>query len=236
MSTNFLDRFYATNLTRISRTLLPNSYQMTVAYSQYTYFIAPISGYMTLIGSNNLTFLSNVTMTNVNSPRGIMFLNDGQTMVITSNGNNSLVFFNRTSLTPIQYTFMFAQAVRYAGPHGLLRVNDSFFYATSYSNSSIYAYSKTGNNTGWNETFILSLLQLNGTGGSTSIAIDECGRFWLPSERNTLLIYSQQGNLLGNYTIANLAAAFIQIMDNYVIYLSDWSSNQIVRIDPNIQC
>lgn len=237
MSANYLDRFNVSNLTRISRTALSTSYQMTISFSQNAYFIAPNNqNYMLVIDSGNLALLGNITMTGVIGARGIMFLNNDQTMVVTSNSNNSLVFFNRTSVSPIRYTFSFSQPVRYGGPHGLWRVNDSFFYVTSYTNSSIYSYSRTNVNTGWNETLFLNLLRLNGSGGSTSMAIDECGRFWFPTERNTVLIYSQQGILLGNYTIASLAVSFMKIMDNYVIYMSDWSSNRIVRLDPNIQC
>jgi len=68
------------------------------------------------------------------------------------------------------------------------------------------------------------------------MVIDECGRFWFPSACNTILIYSHEGNLLGNYTIPNMAVACMIITDNYVIYMSDWINNQMVRVDPNIEC
>ena len=237
MSLNFLDRFDATNLTTITHQSIQNNYQMTIAYNQGAYFIAPNNqNFMVVIDSQNLTLLNYITMTGVNGPRGIMFLNSGQTMVVTSNSNNSLVFFNRSSLAPIQYTFTSSQVVNYFGPHGLWRVNDSFFYVTSYTNNSIYSYSATDTNTQWNETLFINLLKFNNTGGSTNMATDECGRFWFSLECGTVLIYNQQGTLLGNYTTTSFDVSFMKIMANYVIYFSDCANNQIIRLDPNIQC
>jgi hypothetical protein len=237
MSLNFLHRFNATSLSTISRTSVQNSYQMTIAFDQGAYFIAPNNqNFMAEMNSTNLALLNNITMTGISGPRGIMFLNSGQTMVVTSNSNNSLVFFNRSSVIPSKYTFSYSLAVHNNGPHGLWRVNDSFFYATSYSNNSIYSYSTIGNSTLWNETFLFKLLKLNSTGGSTNIAIDECGRLWLPLEGSTVLIYSQEGTFLGNYTNTRFAVSFMTITSNYVMYFSDCGNNQIIRIDPQIQC
>ncbi|CAF0877808.1 unnamed protein product [Adineta steineri] len=240
MSPNFLHRFDPKNLTTITRIAIPNEYEMSIGYNQGAYFIAPNNeNFIPIINSQNLTIINNITMTGVSGPRGIMFLNNGSTMVVTSNSNNSLVFYNRTSLAPIMYKFVFSQLVHNVGPHGLWRVNDSFFYATSWTNKTIYSYSATNNSTHWNEALFLNLLKVNTTGGSTSIAIDECGRFWFPLETNIILIYDQQGNLLGNYattTTTFFAVSFMKIIDNYVMYFSDCANNQIMRLDPNIQC
>jgi len=50
---------------------------------------------------------------------GIMFVNDVQTMVLTSFNDNSLLFLNRTSLISINYRFIFRQLCNLMGPHGM---------------------------------------------------------------------------------------------------------------------
>jgi sugar lactone lactonase YvrE len=176
--------------------------------------------------------LSNRT---VNRARSLMFLSDGQIMVVTSYGSNSLVFFNRSNISPINYTFISKQLTNYPGPFGLWRVNDSFFYVTSYDNSSLYSYSNDINGL-WKETFVFSTNQLSNTNGPTHVTIDDSNRFWFSLGTDTTLIYDQQGNLLANYTIPNSKIFDIKILNNYVMFFSDSGSNRIVRIDPNIQC
>jgi sugar lactone lactonase YvrE len=155
-------------------------------------------------------------------------------MVVTSNVNNSLVFFNRFN-NSYNYTFSYLQSVNYVGPHGLWRVNDSFFYATSYTNNAVYSYSTTGVNAAWNERWVLTAPTVNSTIGTTHLKIDECNRLWLCVETDTVLIYDQQGNLLGNYTIPNSIIADVKMTENYLMYFSD-KSNRIIRVDPNIIC
>ncbi|UJR08005.1 hypothetical protein I4U23_012283 [Adineta vaga] len=237
MSLNYLRRVDAVTLNTISRTSIQNSYQMSIAYNQGTYFIAPNNAAtMAAIDSANLTTLSNITMTTVKDPRGIIFLNNGQTMVVTSNKNQTLLFFNRTSLLPVTYAYTYSQIVQYDSPHGMWYVNDSYFYVTSYNTKSLYGYSKNNTNGKWNEALIVNMSTLTSTGGTTSMTIDECGRFWIPQETNTVFIFSQQGVLLGNYTTPGFSVSFMKIIDNYIMYLSDCGNNQIMRVNPNIQC
>ena len=68
----------------------------------------------------------------LNGPRDIIFLNGGQTMVVTSVSNNYLIFFNRTNTAPVNYTVAYYQSVSYSQPHGLWRVNDTLFYVTAF--------------------------------------------------------------------------------------------------------
>ncbi|CAF4444086.1 unnamed protein product, partial [Adineta steineri] len=117
MSPNFLHRFDPKNLTTITRIAIPNANEMSIGYNQGAYYIAPNNqNFIPIIESQNLTIINNITMTGVSGPRGIMFLNNGSTMIVTSNSNNSLVFYNRTSLAPVMYKFAFSQPVHYAGP------------------------------------------------------------------------------------------------------------------------
>jgi hypothetical protein len=234
-TTSYLDRFDPTNLTRINHVLLANPQSMAVTYFNGAYYIAPYYSEMTVIDSENLTVLTNISTTTYGI-RDIIFLDDGQTMVVTSCDTNSLVFLNRTSLLSNNYKFTFSQKTTFGCPHGLWRVNDSFFYVTSNTNNSLYSFKATKNYTRWNETFCFFTPKVNGTGGLTRVIIDECDRFWFASETNIISIYDQQGTQVGNWRNTNWSVFDIKIMDNYLMYLSDSRMNRIIRIDPKIQC
>lgn len=170
MKSNYLDRFDPKNLTRISQTTIQISSSRTIGYNNGAFFVASNNNSMIIINSENLTTLSYVTLRFVNGSRNIMFLDDGQTMVISSIGNNYLVFFNRTNVSPIEYTFAFYQLINYSSPHGLWRVNDSFFYATSYDSNSICSFGRF--NSLWKESFVFSAPKVGNNTGVTHLTID----------------------------------------------------------------
>jgi hypothetical protein len=233
--TNNLDRFNPINLSKINSIALPNTAQMAVVYFKDAYYIATSSSPMTVIDSENLTLLTSIP-TQISGIRGIIFLNNGQTMVVTSYYDNRVVFFNRTSLVSIQYNTSFSQSTNFSGPHGMWRVNDSFFYVTSYPGFSLYSFRATGIHNQWIQTVVLPYTNTNGQGGAVHVTIDECGRFWSTFEMNTIFIHDQQGQYIGNWTIPNSTIFDIKIMDNYLIYLTDSNNNKTIRVDPGFQC
>jgi len=233
--TNNLDRFNPINLSKINSIALPNTDPMTVVYFKDAYYIAPSSSPMTVIDSENLTLLTTIP-TQISGIRGIIFLNNGQTMVVTSYYDNRVVFFNRTSLVSIQYNTSFSQSTNFSGPHGIWRVNDSFFYVTSYPGNSLYSFRATGIYNQWIQTLVLPYTNTNGQGGAARVTIDECGRFWSTFEMNTIFIHDQQGQYIGNWTIPNSTIFDIKIMDNYLIYLTESINNKTIRVDPGFQC
>jgi hypothetical protein len=235
MYTNKLDRFNPINLSKINSVPLPNTQQMSIVYFQDAYYIAPHSSAMTVIDSDNLTVLTSIPTQIIGIP-GIIFLDDGQTMVVTDLAGNRVAFFNRTSLVPIQYNISFYQATNFSGPHGMWRVNDSFFYVTSYAEKSLYSFRATGIYNQWTPTLVLPSMNTNGQGGAARVTIDECGRFWSTFEINTIFIHDQEGQYLGNWTLPNSTIFDIKIMDNYLIYLTDSNSNKTMRVDPGFQC
>ena len=236
MSGSHLNRFNAMNLSRLDLLFLTSSSIRVIALDHNIYYVALNNNSMLLIDAGNLTVLPGLTLANVNGPRGVIFLNDGQTMVVSSIQNDSLVFFNRSSIIPPAYTFQFRQSVNCSSPHGLRRVNDSLFYATSYSKNLIYSYRRTNGSTTWQEQFVFSVPKVNSTFGAIHLTIDECNRIWLSLETDTVIIFDQQGNPLGNFTILNAAIYDVYIGENYLMYFSDRKSNRIIRLDPNIQC
>jgi sugar lactone lactonase YvrE len=231
---NQLDRFDPNNLTRIKQISVPGSEQYTITYFQGAYYIASYNPPMTVISSETLTVLGNIS-TSMYGIRSIIFLNNGQTMVVAACDSNSLGFLTRTKSSSIGYTLAFSQSTTFSCPHGMWRVNDSFFYVTGYNSNSLYSFQATGTSTSWNETFVFQTSNSNAMSGAARVTIDECGRFWFGSESDTILIYDQQGNPLGNWTIPNSEIFDIKIMGNYLMYLTD-SNNQTMRVDPQIQC
>ncbi|CAF1464393.1 unnamed protein product [Adineta steineri] len=217
------------------RSLPKNVEEDVVTYFNGSYYIIAHSGPLTVIDSKNLTVISNISTSTIGI-RDIIFLNNGQMMVVCSCDNNSLVFLNRTSLEPIKYNFAFRQSTSFACPHGMWRVNDTFFYVTAYTNMSLHSFSSNGNLGHWNETLAFMTSSGQSGSGAARVTIDGSGRFWFAYETDTVLIYDQEGRQLGNLTIPNSQIFDIKIMDNYLMYFTAAKTSQVMRLDPNIQC
>ncbi|UJR11728.1 hypothetical protein I4U23_015909 [Adineta vaga] len=233
--TNDLVRFDPTNLTIIDRSSILIPPQMTMTFFNNAYYIASYSGFIIVIDSQNLTMISNFS-SSVYGLRGIIFVNQGQMMILTSFENNCLVFLNRTSLFPIQYQYSFRQTTSFPGPHGIWRMNDSFFYVTSYTNNALYSYRTNDCGRSWNETFVLQMAYMNSGSANSRLTIDECNRFWFAFETDTILIYDQNGTMLGNWILPNSLVFDVKIMNNYLMYVSESNRNRIRRFQPAIQC
>jgi hypothetical protein len=235
VNTQLFDRFDPTTLNIINQTSLQYALPTAIAYFNGSYYIAPYHDLMTVIDSENLTVIAYIS-TSTYGIRDIIFLNDGQMMVVCSCDTNSLVFLNRTSLVPIAYSPILTQSTTFVCPHAMWLVNDYFFYVTSYSAESLYSFSATNNYTQWSQNFVFTASNGNGASGAARVTIDGSGRFWFAYETDTILIFDQQGIQLGSWTIPNSQIFDIKIMDNYLIYLSASKSNQIMRVDPNVEC
>ncbi|CAF1422054.1 unnamed protein product [Adineta ricciae] len=237
--TNQLTRFDPTTLNTISRLSLPNIPQGVekdvVTYFNGSYYIGGNSDPITVIDSENLTVISNIT-TSSSGIRGLIFLQNGQTMIVASCATSSLIFLNRTSISPITYTYSFSQLTSFVCPHAVWRVNDTFFYVTSYYLKLLYSFTATNTNAQWNENFLFNVSNGNELGGAARVTIDNLNRFWFAYETDTIWIYDQVGTQLSNLTIPNSAIFDIRIMNNYLMYLIVAKTNQVIRLDPNIQC
>lgn len=124
--------------------------------------------------------------------------------------------------------------------HGLTAVNDQYFYATSYKDNLIYSFENTNRNTIWTQKLVVNGNSTKASSNSgTFVSIDDCGRFWFPL-RTSIFIFDENGILIGNLTSKNTNSIMIDvlILDNYVLVISNrkTSQNQIIRIDPHLQC
>lgn len=228
-------RFDQTNLTLIDQINTYSTSLSTIKYYNNNYYIGAANRIIA-IDSNTLTIHNNITATNISSTRDVMFLNDGNTLVVASTGNKYLFFFNRSGNSSTNYNIAYNQAVNYTNPHGLFFVNDTFFYTTSWAFNSIYSYSANQNNTGWKEDLFLDARSLGSASSGNHITIDECGRFWFSLNNYGVKIFDNQGSFLANFTITNSSIFDTMVTDNYVIYLSDTNLNRVIRIDPDIKC
>ena len=228
--------FDVSNLNRINFTYTFRSGPVSNAIQDGAYFVGLDNNNIAIVDSASGVFLNSITSPLLNGPRGIIFLDAGQTMVVSSVFNRYLLFFNRTNTAPIDYTFAYYQLVSYPSPHGLWRASDTLFFVTSWSQKRLYSYSSV-NSSYWQETLIADSGATATSSGGNHIVVDECDRRWFSLGSAGVLIYDKNGVLLGTYTLPLTDDCFdVLFLDNYVMYVSDYGSGKITRIDPNIVC
>ncbi|CAF1033302.1 unnamed protein product [Adineta steineri] len=234
---NSLVRFYSTNLTIVSQPPSPNfpDSPLNLAFYNDAYYVG-FEYFILVIDSNNFTLLHNITTSSLSGTRDMIFLNNGQMMVVASTDNAFLLFFNRSNIVSTNYTFVYQQSVSYTNPHGLWYINDTSFYVTSWGNNAIYSYSAKKNSTLWTEKLLLNAGPIAPSPYGSHLTIDGCKRYWFSLGTYDVLIFDSYGLFLGNITQTNYTVFHAIIANNYVVYLSDNQFNRIIRIDPNIQC
>ena len=171
--------FHSNNLTKIdqSPSSLFSGHPMALAYHNGAYYVA-FDYYILVVDSNTMTLLHNISASALQGARDMIFLSDGQQMIVTAAYSNCLIFFNRSSPTSHNYDFIGYQNVSCQGPHGLFFVDDGLFYAISFYNNTVYKYSKPGNATGCSETLAATASSVSSAYGN-HVTIDGCDRYWL---------------------------------------------------------
>ena len=229
----FLERYDPENLTLIDQMSLSGLYPLTLAFHAGAYYAGTYFDSILIINSTTLTIINTITSLYLSGPRDMIFINNGYTMIVASANNNFLIFFNRSELASTAYTFVYRVSFSRQQPHGLWRINDSFFFVTSYINNTIYSYSAE-NNGSWTEALVVDASSIISTGGGTHVTVDPDGRLWFSMENGGALIYDKQAVLLGTFSYPSVSIYDIFITENYVVYLSSYLSNQLLRFDPQI--
>ena len=235
--TKSIVRFDPNDLTSISAPASPifPAAPYSIAHRNGAYYVG-FSYYILVVHSTNMTQLHNISTSVLNSTRDIMFLDNGQTMVVVSVNNDRLLFFNRSGVGSYNYDFLGFQNVSCSKPHSLAYVNDTFFYLITWSNSAVCTYSNSGNMLMWAEQLVLNLSSMTNASNGAHISMDDCGRWWVSTAASGIQILDGQGSLLGTWKPIGLYVFDTLILDNYVIYISDSNSNKTMRIDLSIQC
>ena len=232
---NKLLRFHPTTLSLVNKTQFNGSTFVSIAYYQNTYYIGRVDNTTLIVNSQNLTVINTIDSTGIHAPRDIIFLQNGQTLVLASTNNGMLLFYNLTNNDTKQYVLMNKTSTSYSTPHGLWYVNDSFFYTTSWDLKKIYSHSRN-NSESWNESLFIDASFIGSGGGGSHVLVDNCQRSWFSLFTDVIRIFDRQGRLIGNFS-TGLNTVFDMILtDNYVMYLADYEGNRIVRLDPNITC
>ena len=228
-------RFNATNLAMIDNITSLSPSASTINYYNGNYYLG-LTNFMRVVNSTSLTVQNDITSSNISGTRDMIFLNNGQTLVLASTGNGRLLFFNRVNNISTNYNLTYVQLVSYAYPHGLHRVNDTFFYATSWSGNTVWSYSALANTTQWSEGLFINATPTAPASNGNHLLLDECGRWWFSLGINGLQIFDKAGVFLANLTFPGVSVFDTVLTENYLLYLSDLSGNRIIHIDPNIQC
>ena len=228
-------RLYAENMTRVTVPASPifSEAPWSLSYCNGAYYVA--FGYQILIlDSTNMSVLQTLTGGLVVQPRDMTFLNGGKQMVAVSSDYFLLLFFNRSSSTSYDYTFIGSQPVNCSYPSGLFHVNDTFFVLSSWADNKIFTYSNPVNATSWTETLVINAWPMTGSPNGNHIAIDRNGRYWFSMGTYGVLIFDSQGVLLGTIKPPVTSIFDTLILDDYVIYFSDYEAGRIIRFDPNM--
>ena len=230
-------RFNPLNLTFVNQIPLTQASIRTVAFNGNAYFVGTDSNTIEVVDSTSLSTVNVIRHSDISWVRDTIFLRDGQTMIVSSTNNQKLLFFNRSSIAPVNYTYSYQISTLYPSPHGLCRVDDSLFHATSWDWNSVYSHAATTTNGAtWNTSLLVNVNTVVNSGGVTHLMVDECGRRWASGISNTLLIFDRSGAYIGNLSIATGGIFDALLTDNYVLYISDYAGNKIIRLDPKITC
>ena len=227
-------RYYPNNLTVVTTPTPPTFTQdpNTIIYYDEEYYVG-FETSISILSSNNFNTIRTITALAFSGVRDIGFVNNGQTMVVVSSYNSFLFFFDRSH----NYELITTQSVTFPLSHGLQIVNDTFFYVTSWSDNAIYSFSTDlSNNASWTKQLLVDARSIAPVLWGAHVTIDDCDRFWFSLGDNGIVIFNNQGVFLRNAT-RMISSIFDAILtENYILYLSDLTNNQIVRVDPNIQC
>ena len=232
---NKLLRFHPTNLSLVDETQFNESRFANIAYYQDTYYIGREDNTTLIINSRNLSKISTINSTSIDNSRDIIFLENGQTLVLASTTNKYLLFFNLTNNATKQYVRVNNISTSYSTPHGLWYVNDSYFYATSWDWKNIYSHSYSDSQS-WNKRLFTDASSIASGGAGSHVLIDNCQRSWFSLFTGVIRIFNGKAEWVGNFS-TGLNTIFDTILtDSYVMYLSDRNGGRIVRLDPNITC
>jgi hypothetical protein len=89
---NSIVRFDSTNLTLIGQTTGLFTNLRTIGYYDENYYVGLLNSIL-VIDSNNLVVKNNITSSSLTETRDMMFMNNGNTLVVASTGNSYLLFF-----------------------------------------------------------------------------------------------------------------------------------------------
>jgi len=77
------------------------------------------------------------------------------------------------------------------------------------------------------------------TSAGAFLAVDDCGRVWFVNTVFGLRIYDSSGIEIANWNMSASSSDSIYdilILPNYVLLISHWQNQKVVRYDPQVTC
>jgi hypothetical protein len=182
--------------------------------------------------TQNLSILTDISLVST-LIREITFIRNSSLMLIASYATSQILFFN--VLSTKNYSSAIPSSISVTKPCGLYAVNDSFIYIASWVASTPVSTLKFSNNT-WSVSSLPNTVP-SGTERIFQTTVDSCGRLWLVVTGFGIRIFDAWGSvLLYEWPVSANINGFI-LLNNYELFVTDFSGNQITRFDPNItQC
>ena len=232
--TNHLHEYNATDLTPMRKLNLGFPQPRSLAENKEMFYVGYNEGWILLIDKRTFTISGMINSTHLSGIRDIMFLNGGEIMVVAATMRHSVVFFERADGNALNtYEFLFNQTFDSISPHGLFYLSDAFFYVSSWYNNQVYLFTKTSERY-WNPKLIIDESSQYSNHAGAHVIVDESHRLWFALNSHGLRIYDRCGAWLESYLPDGLTTIFHAIItEDYVLYVADSVSNQILRIDPN---
>ena len=166
----YLLEYNATNLIMHRNVSVSGDAPRSIAEHDGFYYIGSDNDPILVIDISNLSVVNQIPVPNNSGVRDMIFLNQGQTMVAASASRDALLLFERVQGSPGNYTLSYEQKVNCQHTHGLLYANNTFFYATSWTQRSIYSYSQI-NTSYWKEALFFDGSELNASGNGGHLTI-----------------------------------------------------------------
>lgn len=235
-STSFFTRYDRITLNPIKRYVLPHNISDAgiFVYHNQMLFISPrIQDFVNVYDFINFTLLSVITCGSyLLGPRDIIFVQDGSVMVLAST-SNYVLFFQVNS--PTNYTCI-NQILLINQTHGLAKVNETFFYTTTWVSRDIYTFRYDGNN--WSVSLFTNTLSAVPSIGGLDVApvyprMDPHGRLWVVIFSYGLIVYNQCGALLGKWPI-NMIVFDVIITADYRFIMSNRVNSSLTIYDPRL--
>jgi hypothetical protein len=229
----FINRYDRTNLNLIQHTALQMKYTTIgmLSYFNGMVFISPNYNTISIFDHVNFNLLGVVNCgSNLGQPRDIIYIENQKMLIIASQTTYTLFFVRFYS--PTNYTCLNSMSVP-AQLQGLLKINDTFFYATMWANNCVYAYHFDGQM--WNGSLFVNVTQALGTASVNlgHLQIDSLQRRWIMVVGFGLVIYDEWGTFLGMWKFGT-DPFDIFIANDYHLIVSDYGNSSLSLYAPQI--
>jgi len=233
-TTTYVNRYDRTTLTLVKQTALPIPYTTLAILTYYNnmIFISGPNATVFIFDQVNFILLATITCgSNLNQPRNLIFIESQNLMILVSYKNDKIVFFRINS--PTNYTCLNSTTLA-GGPQALLKISDTFFYATAYDGITIYSYQFDGQT--WGQSLFVNVSQTTGLSsiGVAQLRVDNLQRLWVTLPHYGLAIYDQLGNFLGKWKVGSMPFD-IFIFDDYRVIIAETGNTNLSFYDPQVQ-